>query len=294
MKAVLRFAKLSLLLGAVTGIMAATGLLAFGVILSWGFAGWSGGGALDWERKLDNQSGFWLLFLNGAHFFLSPLAAATAFNSRRTPDFTELLWPRVCLFFLLGAGLLISAIAVIAISLINIIEDVLLGWLRLLHLTNILVSFSTVVASVLSRLPRENKQSVYTLCFVHSAVATHTVVAVLFLGAITTTMNTADSYGRADALLIWLELSASLIVLGILSWRQIGIGFTLTGTTAAAVAFSGAWFCAPVFHGGNLYPGGWYTIPLSAVPLLLFLGIFLLRFQRRRLKPKSTIGLSSY
>ena len=281
MKTVSRFTKLSILWGTVIGIMAASGILAFGVILSWGFAGWSGRSAPGWEGILDHLIPLWLLVLNAAHFFLFPAAVATAFNSRRTPDFTELFWTRMALLFMMGGGFLTGAIAVVIIALTGLTGDIVLSWLWLLNLTNILLSSGVAVILVVSALPRENGQLVYVLCFVHLTVVAYTTVVVLFFGAISVAMGSEPFYEQADALLIWLALSAGIVALGAVNWRRIGAVFTLAGAAAIA-AFAGAWFYAPPFYGGISYFGSWHPVWLSALTLLLFLVILARHYGRLR------------
>ena len=265
MAAVWQSAKPFLLWAMVAVIMAATVLLAFGVLIAWGFSTWY------IERDLSDETAAWLFFLNVANFFMIPIVAIAARNPMKILNFAGGFWAAGLAFALLGVGHLTIIMAVVGVLLYDPVADgtgigdTMMRWLPLLNLTNVLLAFTAGIAAIITPLWGGNRWAVYALGLLYATVAAHTVMLVLFFGAI------AD--GQWGIIFIWLGLSGGLTVLGVLSWRQGRAVFTLAGAAMAAVAFVGAWFYAPLFYGGGLPYASWHPVWVCAVPVLLFLAV---------------------
>ena len=266
-KAVWERAKPPLFWAMVAVIMAIYGYFAWLALIAWGFSTWYSG------RELANRTMAWEFLLSVANFFMILAVAIAARNPMKILNFAGGFWAAGLAFALLGVSHL-TIIAIVAVVIVSeSMGDTMLPALTFSGLTNIFLASGAVFAAIVTPLWGGNRRAAYALGFLYGAVAAHTAVVVLFLGAILERMSEAYGYGEGSIVLIWLGLSAGVGVLGVLSWRQGRAVFTLAGAATAAVAFVGAWFYAPPFYGGGLPYASWHPVWVCAVPLLLFLAV---------------------
>ena len=261
-------------------LLIAVAVLSGVVVVSWGFTAWFGENDPQWQKWLIALIALWLLLLNGANFFLTPFVAIIAFGDE-TCDFTGPFGPELLLVAAFGAGFLTSAAAVVAVILAPPLAEMLRGWLWLLNTANVLLSASLAVVAMVSPLSGQTRRSACALGFIHFAVVIYAAAMAALLLPWTATSplpGITDNPGEIEMLMAWIAQAAGLLVLVFLNWRKINAVFALSGVSAAVVAFVGAWAAMPPFHAVDLHFGNWYAIPMSsvpisAVPLLLFLRI---------------------
>ncbi len=279
-KAVWERAKASLFWAMVAVVMASYGYFAQLALIFWWFPSYSG------REELANWTAAWGFFLSVANFFMILAVAIAARNPMKILNFAGGFWAAGLAFSLLGVGHL-TIIAIVAVVIVSeSMGDTMLPALTFSGLTNTFLASGAVFAAIVTPLWGGNRRAVYALGFLYGAVAAHTAVVVLFLGAILERMGEAYGYGEGSIVLIWLGLSAGVVVLGVLSWRQGRAVFTLAGAATAAVAFVGAWFYAPPFYGGGLPYASWHPVWVCAVPVLLFLAVL----RRGRMRGFGRVG----
>lgn len=266
---------------AVLATAALFGMTAIMTLLFWGLFTWFNENAPEWQRTLSQASAFFLVAVNGTGVFLGPLAVVAARNARRVPDFSEPFWIRGWWQVILVVGLLLTLSAFLTTAWETQALDVLDGWWSLFVITNIWLSATGLIAvGYYFEPPRQGRRGyrsqIYLLRSLHGVICVRTALMLVILcvmnGAVFgTKAGPADDRQQMLEVLVWTELTLSLLLVASPNFVKLGRGFLVSTISITSLAFVMAWYRALHPIDGAPPLGGWYAIWLTAVPLTLSL-----------------------
>ena len=213
--------------------------------------------------------------------FLGPLALVAARNARRVPDFSEPFWIRGWWQPVLVVGLLLTLSAFLATAWEPQALDVLDGWWSLFVITNIWLSATGLIAVAYYFEPPGQgrtgyRSQIHLLRSLHGVICVRTALMLVILCAINgavfgTKVGPADDRPQMLEVLVWTELTLSLLLVALPNLVKLGRRFMVSALTITALAFVMAWSRALHPLDGIPPLGGWYAIWLMALPLALSL-----------------------
>ena len=288
MAASFRFGKAYLLVGTAFGLAVLSGALFALALLSLVLSGWDDQ-APAWQIRSDQRFALWALFLNGANIALLLALTLPILNPMRIFYWPEPALRRVNVLLIALANVSIMTITgmLIYVALPSHSPNAFSVWLWHLPLTGIALSASAALAAISAqqlRIPAHHAANLmlHLITITHIVVALFSVVIILSIAELAAAAASNPSYDNNGTVpIIWASLVAALFITLCLHCSKIPLLLTLAGTATSAFAFSSACFYAPLFHPGTQHTGTWYPVPLTAIPLLLFLTILLRRYRLR-------------
>lgn len=276
---------------AVLATAALFGTTAIMTLLSWGLFAWFNENAPGWQRAFSQASAFFLIAVNGACVFLGPLALVAARSARRVPDFSEPFWIRGWWQAILVVSLLLTLSAFLAAVWEPQALDILNGWWELCIITNVWLSATGLIVVAYYFEPpgqgrRGYRSQIYLLRSLHGVICVRTALILVILCAMDgavfgTKAGPADDRPQMLELLVWTELTLSLLLVASPNFVKLGRVFLVSALAITALAFVMAWYRALHPLDGAPPLGGWYAIWLTAVPLALSLHTGGRRVQQR-------------
>ena len=288
MTASMPFGKASLIIGAALGLAVLSGALFALALLSLVLSGWDDQAPAS-QIRMDQRFALWASFLNGTNIALLLALALPILNPMRMFYWPEPALRRVNALLIILANVSIMTITgmLVYVALSSHSPNTFSVWLWHLPLTGIALSASAALATISARqlqIPAHHAANLmlYLIAITHIVVALFSVVIILSIAELAAAAASSPSYGNnGTAPIIWSSLVAALFITLCLNCSKIPLLLTLAGAATSAFAFSGACFYAPLFYSGTQHTGTWYPVPLTAIPLLLFLTILLRRYKLR-------------
>ena len=169
--------------------------------------------------------------------------------------------------------------------------DVLDGWWDLCVITNVWLSATGLISvsyyfEPLRQGRRGYRSQTHLLRSLHGVILARTALMLVILCAMNGTVfgtkaGPADDRPQMLEVLVWTELTLSLLLVASPNFVKLGRAFFVSASAIAALAFVSAWYRA--LHPLDAAPplGGWYAIWLTAVPLALSLHTVARRFHPR-------------
>ena len=179
--------------------------------------------------------------------------------------------------------------------------DLLHGWWDLFMITNVWLSAIGVIATAYYFMPptpgrRGYRSQTCLLWSLHGAVAVRTALALVVVGAVNGAVfgakgGPADDRPQMLEVLVWTELTLSLLLIASPNFVKLGSGFFLSTLAITALAFAGAWYRALYPLDGAPPLGGWYPIWLTTIPLALALYTVARRYHPRFAHHRAGLGV---
>ena len=127
------------------GIAASCSVLLL-TLAAFGMTNWLNDTAPAWEKRLDAAMTIWIVTLNMAIMFSLPASAVAGLNPMRVLASRGVAWTATLPVFVMDAGLVIGAIATVAIAMSATLTVALAHWLTLLNVTNTIGAVTVCVA----------------------------------------------------------------------------------------------------------------------------------------------------